>query len=82
MSDNSQINPAGFVLRQGDTVNTANRLEFSAEAGRIQVSQDVYERLKDSFTFEERGLVLLKGKGELLTYWLTGKKDTVIESVS
>lgn len=104
MQDNSQINPAGFVLRQGiqcgpvvagvigskkfiydlwgDTVNTANRLEFSAEAGRIQVSQYVYERLKDSFTFEERGLVLLKGKGELLTYWLTGKKDTVIESVS
>lgn len=58
----------------GDTVNTANRLEFSGESGRIQVSKEVYERLKNDFSFEERGMITLKGKGQLFTYWLTGEK--------
>lgn len=58
----------------GDTVNTASRLEASGAPGRIQVSRDVYERLKDEFDFEERGVISLKGKGELQAYWLVGKK--------
>lgn len=58
----------------GDTVNTASRLEASGAPGRIQVSQDVYQRLKDTFSFEERGQVSLKGKGDVQAYWLVEKK--------
>lgn len=58
----------------GDTVNTASRLESHGVDGQIQVSKDMYEVLKDDFSFEERGLVNLKGKGELPTYILVGEK--------
>ncbi|MBP0030736.1 adenylate/guanylate cyclase domain-containing protein [Roseofilum sp. Guam] len=54
----------------GDTVNTASRMESSGTAGRIHVSHQVYEVLKDRFQFEERGIISVKGKGEMKTYWL------------
>ena len=56
----------------GDTVNTASRMESSGLPGKIQVTEAVYERLKDRFKFEQRGLISVKGKGEMLTYWLVG----------
>lgn len=58
----------------GDAVNVASRMESSGVAGRIQVTASTYERLKDQFVFEERGATLVKGKGEMITYWLTGRK--------
>jgi class 3 adenylate cyclase len=42
-------------------------------SGQIQVSQTTYEKLKNHYLFEERGMILFKGKGEMQTYWLTGK---------
>jgi len=54
----------------GDTVNTASRMESSGTPGRIHVSHQVYEVLKDRFQFEERGIISVKGKGEMKTYWL------------
>ena len=54
----------------GDTVNTASRMESSGLAGKIQVSDSVYRLLQDQFTFEERGIISVKGKGEMKTYWL------------
>jgi hypothetical protein len=33
-----------------------------------------YECLKDKYVFEQRGAIPVKGKGEMLTYWLTGRK--------
>ncbi len=59
----------------GDTVNTANRMESHGIAGKIQVTVATYERLKDKYIFEERGIIDIKGKGEMLTYFLTGQKD-------
>ena len=55
----------------GDTVNTAARLESHGAPGRVQVSEIVKQRLTGQFLFEEGGLKLLKGKGELQTYFLT-----------
>ena len=55
----------------GDTVNIASRMESSGLPGKIQVTAPTYERLKDQFLFEERGVIPVKGKGEMLTYWLT-----------
>jgi len=57
----------------GDVVNTASRMESTGQAGKIQVTDRAYEILKDHFTFEKRGLVDVKGKGLILTYWLTGE---------
>src|SRR5262245_29821666 len=48
----------------GDAVNTASRMETTGEPGKIQVSQDTYERLKNDFFLECRGVIDVKGKGE------------------
>ena len=54
----------------GDAVNTASRMESSGEAERINVSEDVYRRLKDYFQFEYRGKIKAKNKGPLKMYFL------------
>ena len=58
----------------GDTVNTASRMESHGEAGRIHVSEDVYDTLKDTFTFEKRGEIEVKGKGLMRTWFLVKAK--------
>ena len=54
----------------GDAVNLASRMESQGKPDCIQVTHPVYERLRDRYHFQERGLVAIKGKGELMTYWL------------
>jgi PAS domain S-box-containing protein len=56
----------------GDTVNTASRMESHGIPGCIQVTQATYERLRDNYLFQERGVIQVKGKGEMMTYLLTG----------
>ncbi len=46
----------------GDTVNTAQRLQSSAGHGQIVITQDAYEKVKQSFQFEKIGSVTLKNK--------------------
>ncbi len=58
----------------GDTVNVASRMESLGEAGKIQVSDEARERLKEKFDLEPRGIVSVKGRGEMQTWWLTGRK--------
>jgi class 3 adenylate cyclase len=60
----------------GDTVNTASRMESHGVAGRIQVTGETYQRLREDYLFEERGVIQVKGKGELITYFLVSKKET------
>jgi class 3 adenylate cyclase len=59
----------------GDTVNMASRMESHGVPGRIQVSDHTFERLRDTFDFEPRGVIDVKGKGELATYFLVGRSD-------
>jgi adenylate cyclase len=59
----------------GDAVNVASRMESTDVEGRIQVPQDVYERLRHRFTFDERGDVEVKGKGLMHTWYLTGERS-------
>jgi len=66
----------------GDTVNTASRLESHGEPGRIQVSEAVYLRLRDSFAFGPRNTVELKGKGPVCTYFLEAARAAVTASPS
>ncbi|XP_050335599.1 atrial natriuretic peptide receptor 1 isoform X2 [Bactrocera neohumeralis] len=59
----------------GDTVNTASRMESNGEALRIHISQNTKLALDEFGTFitTQRGYVPMKGKGEMLTYWLEGE---------
>jgi class 3 adenylate cyclase len=61
----------------GDTVNLASRMESTGVPGAIQVTRSVYERLKDSFQFEGRGMVQVKGKGEIEAWLLHGEARTM-----
>jgi urea transport system substrate-binding protein len=58
----------------GDTVNIASRMESQGIPDYIQVTAATYERLRHQFQFEERGIIQIKGKGEMLTYFLKGIK--------
>ncbi|HEY9343632.1 MAG TPA: adenylate/guanylate cyclase domain-containing protein [Hanamia sp.] len=48
----------------GDTVNTAQRLQSIAKEGQIVISEDSYQRVKDSFHCEKIGEVDLKHKAK------------------
>lgn len=61
----------------GDTVNLASRMESTGVPGQIQVTRSVYEHLKNSFEFEKRGVVQVKGKGEIETWLLQGQLRNV-----
>jgi adenylate cyclase len=54
----------------GDTVNTASRMESHGIAGRIQVTEATYQRLRARYRFEDRGETEVKGKGRIRTYLL------------
>jgi len=58
----------------GDTINTASRMESHGEIGKAQVCDAVYKLLEKDFLFENRGNIHVKGKGDMETYWLVGKK--------
>lgn len=53
----------------GDAVNTASRMESHGVGGRIQISRETYELIKDEFICEPRGKVLVKGKGDVVPDW-------------
>ena len=57
----------------GDTVNTASRMESNGVPGCIQVTARTYQRLQNSYQFQRRGLVAVKGKGEMVSYFLVGR---------
>lgn len=59
----------------GDTVNTASRMESHGIPGSIQVCEASYQLLKDKYQLEERGLIKVKGKGEMMTYLLKGVRS-------
>jgi PAS domain S-box-containing protein len=58
----------------GDSVNIASRMESQGIAGAIQVTAATYELLRDKYLFEERGVISVKGKGDMTTYLLTGRQ--------
>lgn len=70
---------AGVVGRQrytydlwGDTVNTASRIEGAGVTGQVHVSEATWRRVEAYVEGEARGLVSLRGKGTLPTWFVTG----------
>ena len=56
----------------GDAVNTASRMESHGTPGEIQITGATYELLKGEFVCRPRGTILVKGKGEMETWYLDG----------
>jgi class 3 adenylate cyclase len=54
----------------GETVNLACRLEATGEAGKIQIAESTYERLKDKYQFAPKHRLDVKGHDPLSAYWL------------
>jgi class 3 adenylate cyclase len=50
-------------------------MESHGIPGSIQVSESTYKRLKTQYTFEDRGLIQVKGKGKMNCYLLKGEKN-------
>ena len=58
----------------GDAVNTASRMESGGVAGSIQVTPATYLLIRDKFVCESRGVISVKGKGEMGTYFLMSRR--------
>ncbi len=54
----------------GDTVNTASRMEQNSEGGKINISDSVYEIIKNKFNCTYRGEIEAKNKGMLKMYFV------------
>lgn len=52
----------------GDTVNIASRMESHGIPGRIQISNEVAQQIKGYYSIENRGMIPVKGKGNLKVY--------------
>jgi adenylate cyclase len=64
----------------GDAVNTASRMESHGTSGRIQITRATKELLEDEFVCEPRGTVPVKGKGEMETWYVVGRRASPAKS--
>jgi class 3 adenylate cyclase/CHASE3 domain sensor protein len=60
----------------GDAVNTASRMESNGTGGLVQITQETYNLIYDDFLCEARGVIKVKGKGELPVWFVRGRKQT------
>lgn len=58
----------------GDTVNTASRMESHSMGNVIQITKETYDLIKDDFVCESRGVINVKGKGEMETWYVLDRK--------
>ncbi len=58
----------------GDPVNVASRMESHGLSDCIQVSEATYQLIKDDFITRPRGAIEIKGKGEMRTWFVLGRK--------
>jgi adenylate cyclase len=56
----------------GDAVNTASRMESHGTPGEIQITRATYELVKDEFACRSRGMISVKGMGDMETWFLVG----------
>ena len=54
----------------GDTVNIASRMENNSEPGKINISENTYELIKEAFNCEYRGEIEVKNRGMMKMYFV------------
>ncbi len=54
----------------GDAVNTASRMESSGEPGKVNISGETYNLVKDQFSCTYRGKIKAKNKGDIDMYFV------------
>ena len=54
----------------GDTVNVASRMETASEIGKINISENTYKLIKESFNCSYRGSIEVKNRGFLKMYFV------------
>ncbi|KAK7602501.1 hypothetical protein V9T40_008090 [Parthenolecanium corni] len=60
----------------GNAVNVASRMDSTGVLDRIQVTQEVYNILKEkNYPLSCRGSIQVKGKGDMVTYFLDGYRE-------
>jgi guanylate cyclase len=59
----------------GDAVNTASRMETHSVPGEIQITSATHELVKEEFECKPRGMIQVKGKGEMETWYLVGARS-------
>lgn len=64
----------------GDAVNIASRMEVSSESGRINISENTYVLIKDTFECSYRGEIDTKNRGLLKMYFVERAKKPIIAS--
>lgn len=58
----------------GDSVNTAARMESHGQPGRIHISDETHALIKDEFECESHGVIPVKGKGDMQTWFVLGRR--------
>ncbi len=58
----------------GDSVNVASRMESCSEPGRINISENTYQLIKNKFNCVYRGEIEVKNKGLMKMYFVEGNK--------
>jgi len=61
----------------GDPVNVASRMESSGLPDCIQVSERTHALIKDDFICHPRGIMDIKGKGQMPTWLVEGRRKVV-----
>jgi class 3 adenylate cyclase/CHASE3 domain sensor protein len=59
----------------GDAVNTASRMESNGTGGLVQITKETYNLINEDFVCESRGVINVKGKGELPVWFVRGRKQ-------
>jgi adenylate cyclase len=57
----------------GDTVNVASRMESTGEPGRIHVSVNTANLVRNDFKLESRGSIEVKSLGQVETFFVNGR---------
>ncbi len=59
----------------GDTVNIASRLQSHGEIAEVNITETTRDLIMDKFDFEFRGILPVKGKGEMPMYFVRYKNS-------
>ena len=64
----------------GDTVNVASRMESESLPGKINISENTYQLIKNAFECEFRGKIKVKNKGIMKMYFVNKVKSETFYS--